>query len=56
MTGNGAVQHPLPDELTSDHRLIFYWPIRLEQAAHAASQRDAFAVRSVWLGRSPNSA
>lgn len=47
---------PMPDGVTSEHRLIFYRLIRLEQAVHAAGQRDPLAVRSVWLGRSPNSA
>lgn len=51
-----GVRPPVPDALTSEHRLIFYRLVRLEQAARAgAAQRDAFAVRSVWPGRSPNS-
>lgn len=56
MTGNSRVRLPVPDELRPDHRLTFYRLVRLEQAIHAAGQRDALAVRSVWLGRSPNSA
>lgn len=51
------VRPSIPDGLTSEHRLIFYRLIRLEQAARArAGQRDAFAARSVWPGSSPNSA
>lgn len=56
MIGRTMVRLPVPDGLTSEHRLVFDRLIRLEQAARAAGQWDALAVRSVWLGRSPNSA
>lgn len=56
MTGSTMARLPMPDGVTLEHRLVFARLIRLEHAVHAAGQRDSLAVRSVWLGRSPNSA
>jgi len=56
VTAHTVVRLSVPSGLTSEHRLIFTRLVRLEEAALSAGQRDSLAMRSVWLGRSPNSA